>query len=303
MPVISRAKIEKQLVPGIKTVIGLAYKQYPEQWSKIFDVQTSERSFEEELKLIGFGKAKNKPEGEAIEYDEAGEAWAARYIMETYALGFMLTQEAMDDNLYDSLGSRYSRELGRAMKKTKEIVCANVLNFGFSSSVTGGDGQPLFSQSHPTASGAVNSNMAATGTDLTEGTLENALIQISQFQDERGGLIAGEGVTLIIPPQMQFVAKRLLGSPYRPGTNDNDINALRDMGMLPGGFVVNRYLTDPDAFFIKTDVPDGLKLFQRKKLAVEKSADFDTGNLKFKATERYAVGYTDPLGIWASPGN
>lgn len=300
---ISRANLQNELVPGLKTIIGLSYKDYGKEWAEIFDEETSKRSFEVEQMLVGFGRSAIKPEGESVEFDEqAGEAWTYTYTHVTYALAFTLTEEAIEDELYDSIGKRYSKELGRSMAKTKEYVAANVLNLGFSNSQLGGDGQPLFSASHPTFSGQVNSNFAAVGTDLNEATLENAVIAINGWVDERGMIIAVKPVKLVIPTGLQFIAKRITATPYRPGTGDNDINAMKDMNTIPGGFTVNHYLSDPDAWFIKTDVMDGLKLFQRMPLSKADEGDFNTGNKKFKARERYSVGFTNALGCWGSQG-
>lgn len=300
---LTRAQFEKELVPGLHALIGLGYDDYMQEWKEIFDVATSKRSFEEETKLVGFGRADEKAEGSSVNFDEqAGEAWTARYTMVTYALGFILTEEAIEDELYDNLGERYSKQLGRSMAKTKEYNCANVLNFAFNSQVTGGDGVSLCNAAHPTYSGLTNSNFAAVGTDLNEATLENAIIQIAQWVDERGMLIACKAVNGIIPVGLEFVMKRLMGTPYRTATSDNDISAMVEMGILPKGYSVNHYLTDQDAWFLKTNVPDGLKLFQRVKLEKKKDGDFNTGNVKIKARERYAFGWTDPLGLYGSQG-
>lgn len=301
---ISRAQLMKELVPGLHALIGLGYNDYPTEWKQIFEVVSSERSFEEEVKLAGFGQAQLKAEGAGVTYDEgAGETFIARYTPVTWALGFTLTEEAIEDNLYDTLGKRYSKELGRSMAKTKEINCANILNNAFpSASVPGGDGVSLCNASHPTKSGAVNSNFAATGTDLNEATLENAVINISQWVNERGMLIAAKPKKLIVPVGLQFTATRILKSQYRPGTSDNDINAMYTNGTIPEGFMVGHYLTDSDAWFIKTDVPDGLKVVQRTSLKITNEGDFDTGNMRFKARERYVPGWTDPLQVWGSQG-
>lgn len=302
---LSRAQFENELVPGLHALIGLGYKDYTNEWEEIFQKETSKRDFEEEQMLVGFGRASVKDEGASVQFDEqAGEAWKAKYVNVTYALAFILTEEAMEDELYDNLAKRFSRELGRSMRKTKEYNCANVLNFAFNSNVTGGDGVSLCNAAHPTYSGITNSNYAAVGTDLNEATLENAIIQIGQYVDQRGMIISQTGRKLIIPLNLEFVAKRLLATPYRTATSDNDISAMVAMGILPEGYTVNHYLTDPDAWFIKTDVPDGLKLFQRVELKVtnENGGDFNTGNKKFKARERYSFGWTDPLGLWGSAG-
>lgn len=300
---ISRANLEKELVPGLHALIGLGYTDYGAEWKEIFDMAESKRSFEEETKLVGFGRAGYKEEGKSVQFDEgAGEAWTARYVMSTFALGFILTQEAIEDDLYDSLGSRYSTQLGRNMAKTKEYNCANVLNFAFNSSVTGGDGVSLCNANHPTASGYFNSNFMAVGSDLNEATLENAVIQIGSWVDERGLIIGQKPRKLIIPLGLSFIADRLLNTPYRTATSDNDISVIYKNAVIPGGFAVNHYLTDQDAWFIKTDVPDGLKMFQRIPLQKTDEGDFNTGNKKFKARERYAVGWTDPLGLFGSQG-
>lgn len=300
---ISRANLQNELVPGLHALVGLSYKDYGKQWSEIFEQETSKRDFEVEQMLVGFARAAVKPEGESVSFDEgAGEAWSTQYTHITYALAYTITQEAIEDNLYDSLGKRYAKELGRSMAKTKEYVAANVLNLGFSGSQLGGDGQPLFSASHPTYSGQVNSNFAAVGTDLNEATMENAIIAITQWVDERGMIIAVKPRKLVIPTGLQFIAKRILATPYRPGTGDNDINAMKDMDSIPDGYTVNNYLTDADAWFIKTDVADGLKLFQRMPLEKQTEGDFNTGNVKTRARERYSVGFTNPLGIWGSQG-
>lgn len=300
---ISRAQLERELVPGLHALIGLGYEDYGRQWSEIFEVESSERNFEEELKLVGFARSQEKPEGSSVFYDEqAGEAWSTKYVMSTFALGFILTEEAIEDDLYDSLGKRYATQLGRSMAKTKEYNCANVLNFAFNSSVTGGDSVSLCNAAHPTRSGITNSNFAAIGTDLNEATLENAVIQISNWVDERGMTISAKATKMVIPSGLQFIAKRILASPYRTATGDNDISAIVEMGILPEGYAVNHYLTDSDAWFLKTNVPDGLKLFQRIELETKKDGDFNTGNVLFKSRERYAIGWTDPLGIFGSQG-
>lgn len=299
---LTRAQFEKELVPGLHALIGLGYDDYSKEWSEIFEVNSSKRSFEEETKLVGLGRAELKPEGESISFDEqAGEAWTARYTMSTYALGFILTEEAMDDELYDDLGRRYSVQLGRSLAKTKEYNTINVINFAFNSGVTGGDGVSL-AGAHPTYSGLVNNNFATVGTDLNEATLENALIQIAQWVDERGMLIACKGEKMIVPTGLEFIAKRLLFTPYRTATSDNDISATFAMGVLPKGYMVSHYQADQNQWSIITNVPDGLKLFQRKELTKSMDGDFNTSNKKFKAMERYGFGWTDPLGYWSSPG-
>lgn len=301
---ISRAQLEKELVPGLHALVGLKYDDYGKQWSEIYELTTSKRSFEEETKLVGFGRNAIKNEGESVTFDEgAGEAWTARYTMQTRALGYIMTEEAMEDELYDSLGKRYSEQLGRSMAKSKEYDGANILNLAFSNTQLGGDGVSLCNVAHPTQSGVTNSNFAATGTDLNEATLENALIQIGQWVDERGMLIALKGEKLTVPIGLTFIAQRILATPYRPATSDNDINALKSLGKIPGGYTVNNYLTDPDAWFIKTNCPDGLKYFQRVKLETKSDNDFNTGNIKMRARERYAFGFTDPLGLYGSQGS
>jgi hypothetical protein len=278
------------------------YETYGEQHKEIFETETSERSFEEETKLSGFNAAPVKNEGNAIAYDNAQEAWTARYNHETIALGFSITEEAMEDNLYDSLSARYTKALARAMAYTKQVKAANILNNGFSSSYKGGDGVELFSTLHPLVSGGVNSNEPATAADLNETSLEAAVIQIAQWTDERGLLIAAKPKKLIVPPNLQFVATRLLQTELRVGTNNNDINALKNNGSIPGGYTVNNYLTDTNAWFLMTDVPNGLKHFVRTPLSNSMDGDFDTGNVRYKSRERYSFGWSDPLGAFGSPG-
>jgi hypothetical protein len=299
---ISRAQLLKELLPVLKALFGVEYATYGEQHKEIYETETSERSFEEETKLSGFSAAPVKNEGSAIAYDNAQEAWTARYNHETIALGFSLTEEAIEDNLYDSLSARYTKALARGMAYTKQIKAANVLNNGFSSSYAGGDGQALFSASHPLVSGGTNSNIPSTPADLNETSLENAVIQIAQWTDERGLLIAAKPKKLVIPVQLQFVATRLLETELRVGTNDNDVNALKNNGSIPGGYTVNNYLTDPNAWFLTTDVPNGMKHFIRSPLANSMDGDFDTGNVRYKSRERYSFGWSDPLGMWGSQG-
>jgi len=299
---ISRAQLLKELLPGLNALFGLEYAKYGEEHKEIYETETSERSFEEETKLSGFSAAPVKNEGSAIAYDNAQEAWTARYNHETIALGFSLTEEAIEDNLYDSLSARYTKALARAMAYTKQIKAANVLNNGFNSGYAGGDGQPLFSASHPLVSGGTNSNIPSTPADLNETSLENAVIQIAQWTDERGLLIAAKPKKLVIPVQLQFVATRLLETELRVGTNDNDVNALKNNGSIPGGYTVNNYLTDPNAWFLTTDVPNGMKHFVRSPLANSMDGDFDTGNVRYKSRERYSFGWSDPLGMWGSAG-
>jgi len=298
---ISRAQLLKELLPGLNALFGLEYKQYGEEHKEIYDTETSERSFEEETKLSGFSAAPVKNEGQAIAYDNAQEAWTARYNHETIALGFSITEEAVEDNLYDSLSKRYTKALARAMAYTKQVKAASVLNNGFSSSYVGGDGQPLFSASHPLVSGGTNSNRL-TASDLNETSLEAAVIQIAGWTDERGLLIAAKPNKLIVPPALMFTAKRLLDTELRVATADNDINALKAMGSIPGGYTVNHYLTDTNAWFLTTDVPNGMKYFVRTPLQNSMDGDFDTGNVRYKSRERYSFGWSDPLGMFASPG-
>jgi hypothetical protein len=298
---ISRAQLLKELLPGLNALFGLEYKSYGEEHKEIYDTETSERSFEEETKLSGFSAAPVKNEGAAIAYDNAQEAWTARYNHETIALGFSITEEAVEDNLYDSLSKRYTKALARAMAYTKQVKAASVLNNGFSSSYTGGDGQPLFSASHPLVSGGTNSNRL-TASDLNETSLEAAVIQIAGWTDERGLLIAAKPNKLIVPPALMFTAKRLLDTELRVATADNDINALKAMGSIPGGYTVNHFLTDTNAWFLTTDIPNGMKHFVRTPLQNSMDGDFDTGNVRYKSRERYSFGWSDPLGMFASPG-
>jgi hypothetical protein len=299
---ISRAQLLKELLPGLNALFGLEYKTYGEEHKEIYETETSERSFEEETKLSGFSAAPVKAEGAAIAYDNAQEAWTARYNHETIALGFSITEEAVEDNLYDSLSKRYTKALARAMAYTKQVKAASVLNNGFSSSYTGGDGQPLFSASHPLVSGGTNSNRL-TASDLNETSLEAAVIQIAGWTDERGLLIAAKPGKLIVPPALMFTAKRLLDTELRVATADNDINALKAMGSIPGGYTVNHFLTDTNAWFLTTDVPNGMKHFVRTPLQNSMDGDFDTGNVRYKSRERYSFGWSDPLGMFGSPGS
>jgi hypothetical protein len=298
----SRAQLLKELLPGLNALFGLEYKTYGEQHKEIFETETSERSFEEETKLSGFSAAPVKNEGSAIAYDNGQEAWTARYNHETIALGFSLTEEAIEDNLYDTLSSRYTKALARAMAYTKQTKAAAILNNGFSSTYKGGDGVELFSTAHPLVSGGTNSNEPTTPADLNETSLEAAVIQIAAWTDERGLLIAAKPRKLIVPPSLQFVATRLLETELRVGTADNDINAIKSNGSIPEGYTVNNYLTDTDAWFLTTDVPNGLKHFIRSPLANSMDGDFDTGNVRYKARERYSFGWSDPLGAFGSPG-
>ena len=299
---ISRGQLQKELLPGLNALFGLEYKTYGEEHKEIYETETSERSFEEETKLSGFSAAPVQNEGSAIAYDNAQEAWTARYTHETIAMGFSITEEAVEDNLYASLSARYTKALARGMSYTKQIKAAAVLNNGFTAGYNGGDGVPLFSAAHPLVSGGVNSNIPAVAADLNETSLENAVIQISQWVDERGLLIAARPVKLIVPPALQFVATRLLGTKLRVGTADNDINAIENNGSIPQGYSINHFLTDADAWFIKTDVPNGLKHFVRSPLATGMDGDFDTGNMRYKARERYSFGWSDALGMYGSAG-
>jgi hypothetical protein len=299
---ISRAQLLKELLPGLNALFGLEYATYGEQHKEIYDTETSERSFEEETKLSGFSAAAVKNEGAPIQYDNAQEAFTARYTHVTIAQGFSLTEEAIEDNLYDSLSARYTKALARSMAYTKQVRAASVLNNGFSNSFPGGDGVALFSTAHPLVSGGTNSNRPTTGADLNETSLEAAVIQIAQWTDERGLLIAAKPKKLIVPPQLQFVATRLLETELRVGTTDNDINALKNNGSIPEGYTVNNYLTDVNAWFLTTDVPNGMKHFVRTPLSNSMDGDFDTGNVRYKSRERYSFGFSDPLGMFASPG-
>ena len=299
---ISRAQLLKELLPGLNALFGLEYARYGEEHKEIYETESSERSFEEETKLSGFSAAPVKPEGSAIAYDNAQEAWTARYNHETIAMGFSITEEAVEDNLYDSLSSRYTKALARAMAYTKQVKAAAVLNNGFNSVVTYGDGQPLFSTAHPLISGGTNSNTPSTAADLNETSLENAVIQIAGWTDERGLLIAAKPRKLVVPPNLMFTATRLLQTELRVATADNDVNALKMMGSIPEGYTVNHFLTDTNAWFLTTDVPNGLKHFVRTPLSTSMDGDFDTGNVRYKARERYSFGVSDPLGIFGSPG-
>jgi hypothetical protein len=299
---ISRAQLLKELLPGLNALFGLEYATYGQQHKEIYETETSERSFEEETKLSGFSAAPVKNEGSAIAYDNAQEAWTARYNHETIALGFSLTEEAIEDNLYDSLSGRYTKSLARAMAYTKQVKAAAVLNNGFTTGYNGGDGVPLFSASHPLVSGGVNSNIPTTAADLNETSLEAAVIQIAAWTDERGLLIAAKPKKLVVPPALQFVATRLLETELRVGTNDNDINAIKNNGSVSEGYTVNNFLTDTNAWFLTTDVPNGMKHFVRTPLANSMDGDFDTGNVRYKSRERYSFGWSDPLGMYGSAG-
>lgn len=301
---ISRAQMMKELLPGLNALFGMEYKQYGEEHKEIYDVETSDRSFEEEVKLSGFGTAPVKAEGASLAYDNAQEAFTARYVHETIALGFSITEEAVEDNLYDSLSSRYTKALARSMAHTKQIKGADLLNRAFSGTgnPTYGDGKVLCATDHPLVNGGVNSNRPAVGADLNETSLEAAVIQISGWTDERGLLIAAKPKKLIVPPSLMFVAERLLKTDLRTATADNDLNAVKSMGSIPGGYSVNHWMTDPNAWFIKTDIPNGMKMFQRVKITTGMDGDFDTGNVRYRSRERYAFGVSDPLGIYGSPG-
>jgi|TARA_A100001391_G_scaffold101743_1_gene67606 hypothetical protein len=299
---ISRSQLVKELEPGLNALFGLEYNRYENEHAEIFVTETSDRAFEEEVMLSGFGSAPVKSEGANVTFDQATESFTARYTHETIAMAFAITEEAIEDNLYDRLAGRYTRALARSMANTKQVKSANVLNNAFNSSFTGGDGVELCSTSHPLASGGVLSNTLSTAADLSETSLEQSLIDIAAFIDERGLKIALQGVKLIIPKELQFTAERIMKSPQRVGTADNDINALANMGMIPQGYRVNHYLTDTDAFFIMTDAPNGLKMFVRSPIKTAIEGDFDTGNVRFKARERYSFGFSDPRGIFGSPG-
>ena len=298
---ISRGQLVKELEPGLNALFGLEYKRYENQHAEIFDTENSDRAFEEEVMLSGFAQAQVKPEGSGVTFDNAQETFTARYSHETIALAFAITEEAIEDNLYDRLASRYTKALARSMANTKQVKAANVLNNAFNSSFAGGDSKELCATDHPTIAGTF-SNELATSADLNETSLEQSLIDIAALTDERGLKIAARGVKMIIPSELQFTAERLMKSAGRVGTADNDINAVVSMGMIPQGYVVNNYLTDPDAFFIKTDVPNGLKMFVRSPIKTAMEGDFDTGNVRYKARERYSFGFSDPRGIFGSPG-
>ena len=300
---ISRAQLLKELLPGLNALFGLEYARYGEEHKEIYETETSERSFEEETKLSGFSAAPVKNEGSAIAYDNAQEAWTTRYNHETIALGFSITEEAIEDNLYDSLSARYTKGLARAMAYTKQVKGASVLNNGFSAQYVGGDGVSLFSTAHPLVNGGTNSNTPSTQADLNETSLEAAVIQIAAWTDERGLLIAAKPKKLIIPPALQFVATRLLETKLRVGTNNNDINAIENNGSIPEGWTINHFLTDVNAWFLTTDVPNGLKHFVRTPLQNSMDGDFDTGNVRYKARERYSFGWSDPLGVYGSSGS
>jgi len=298
----SRAQLLKELLPGLNALFGMEYARYGEEHKEIFETESSERSFEEETKLSGFAAAPVKDEGSSISYDNGQEAWTARYNHETIALGFSLTEEAIEDNLYDSLSSRYTKALARAMAYTKQTKAAAVLNNGWTAGYTGGDGVVLFSTAHPLVSGGTNSNTPAVQADLNETSLEAAVIQIAGWTDERSLLIAAKPRKLIVPPALQFVATRLLETEKRVGTADNDVNAIVSNGSIPEGYTVNHWLTDTDGWFLTTDVPNGMKHFVRSAMSTSMDGDFDTGNVRYKARERYSFGWSDPLGVFGSQG-
>ena len=299
---ISRAQLAKELEPGLNALFGMEYDRYENEHAEIFETESSDRAFEEEVLIVGFGNASVKEEGQGVQFDSASEGFTARYTHETVALAFSLTEEAVEDNLYDRLGARYTKALARSMAHTKQVKAANVLNNAFSSSFAGGDGKALIATDHPLAHGGTLANRATTMADLNETSLENALISISTFVDDRNMILAMRGTKLIVPPQLQFVADRLLETPGRVGTADNDINAIRNMGLLPEGYAVNHFLTDTDAFFILTDCPVGFKHFERTPITTSMEGDFDTGNVRYKARERYSFGFSNPRCVFGSQG-
>ncbi len=299
---ISRAQLAKELEPGLNALFGLEYQRYEQEHAEIYDTENSERAFEEEVMLSGFGSAPVKSEGAAVAFDDANESFTARYNHETIALAFSITEEAIEDNLYDRLSSRYTKALARSMANTKQVKAASVLNNAFDTTITGGDGVSLCNGSHPLTNGSTFRNQPSTAADLNETSLENALIDIAGFVDERGLRVSVRGTKLIIPSNLQFIADRILESTLRPGTADNDINAVKNMGMLLEGYVVNHYLLDTDAFFIKTDAPRGFLHFERMPMSTKMEGDFDTGNMRFKARERYSFGFSDPRCVYGSQG-
>ena len=299
---INRAQLVKELVPGLNALFGLEYARYADEHTMIFDTESSDRAYEEEVMLSGFGEAAVKGEGTAVKYDTAQETWTARYVHNTVALAFSLTEEAMEDNLYDTLSARYTRALARSMQQTKQVKAANVLNNGFSSSYPGGDGKELFATDHGSLTAGDLKNELSTAADLNETSMEQALIDIAGFKDERGLKVNAQAQRLIVPPALQFIADRLLNTPGRVSSADNDINAIRNMGMIPDGYAVNHYLTDTDAWFLKTDVPNGMKHFVRTAVSTNMEGDFETGNVRYKARERYSFGWSDWRGIFGSPG-
>ena len=299
---INRAQLVKELVPGLNALFGLEYARYADEHTMIFDTESSDRAYEEEVMLSGFGEAAVKGEGTAVKYDTAQETWTARYVHNTVALAFSLTEEAMEDNLYDTLSARYTRALARSMQQTKQIKAANVLNNSFSTTYPGGDGKPLMTTDHGTLTAGDLKNELSTAADLNETSMEQALIDLAGFKDERGLKVNAQAQRLIVPPALQFIADRLLNTPGRVATSDNDINAIRNMGMIPDGYAVNHYLTDTDAWFLKTDVPNGMKHFVRTAVSTNMEGDFETGNVRYKARERYSFGWSDWRGIFGSPG-
>jgi len=299
---ISRAQLAKELEPGLNALFGMEYARYENEHAEIFETESSDRAFEEEVLIVGFGNADVKTEGQGVVYDSATEGFTARYTHETVALAFALTEEAVEDNLYDRLGSRYTKALARSMAHSKQVKAANVLNNAFSSSYTGGDGVALVSTAHPLAGGGTLSNRPSTYVDLNETSLENALISVSTYVDDRNMTLALQGTKLVVPPQLQFVADRLIETPGRVGTADNDINAVRNMGLLPQGYAVNHFLTDTDAWFVLTDCPDGFKHFERSPISTSMEGDFDTGNVRYKARERYSFGWSNPRCVYGSQG-
>ncbi len=299
---ISRAQLAKELEPGLNALFGMEYARYENEHAEIFDTESSDRAFEEEVLIVGFGNARDKSEGQSVGYDSASEGFTSRYTHETVALAFALTEEAVEDNLYDRLGARYTKALARSMAHTKQVKAANVLNNAFNSNFAGGDGVELIDDAHPLAGGGTFSNRPTAYSDLNETSLEDALISISTFVDDRNMILALQGVKLIVPPQLQFVADRLLDTPGRVGTADNDINAIRNTGMLPQGYAVNHFLTDTDAWFVKTDCPDGFKHFERSPISTSMEGDFDTGNVRYKARERYSFGFSNPRAVFGSQG-
>lgn len=300
--VMNRAQFRKQLQRGLNTVFGLEYRRYPEQWRDIFDIESSDKAYEEDVLMAGLAAAVVKPEGQGVTYDAGGESYVSRYVHETIALAFAITEEAVEDGLYGNLAAKFSKALARSMQHTKEVKGANILNYATTPGYVGGDGKVLLATDHPLYNGGSLSNRPATMADLSEATLEDALIAISNYVDDRGIPIAAGAKTLIVPPQLQFVAQRLLFSDFRPGSSDNDVNAMKSMGMLPGGFKVNQRLTDVNAWYIKTDVPDGLKHMKRIGIQRGVEGDFETGNMRYKARERYSFGWSDVRGIYGSTG-
>ena len=299
---ISRAQLAKELEPGLNALFGMEYARYDNEHDEIYETESSDRAFEEEVLIVGFGDAKVKTEGQGVSFDNASEGFTARYTHETVALAFALTEEAVEDNLYDRLGARYTKALARSMAHTKQVKAANGLNNAFNANFAGGDGQPLVSTAHPLAYGGTLANRAATMSDLNETSLENALITMSTFVDDRNMILALQGTKLIVPPQLQFVVDRLLETPGRVGTADNDINAVKNMGMLPQGYAINHFLSDTDAWFLLSDCPDGFKHFERSPISTSMEGDFDTGNVRYKARARYSFGYSNPRCVFGSQG-